>query len=360
MRRLTQQVDHDLAALGFTVRDRKPQHIIVRPDPHGRLRRRSAGGVPYALVDFELLERTPERDSLIRARKRTDYLRRQAHRFEIKQDSECPPHLHRLNLLGVDYIYGLAGSTRGALWVVGRDPTLFDYFLPERWEHMPCVSLSPVDDIFDVVTKDNIHLVWKLSRVGHVPELDPFRPDEKKIIQHGYNSPFEEVAFAVDFARKGLPTIYPRAIYLSGKPQASCPSPFDGSRYKSHGHILLPDETPVLKPGRDYIIIWGYWNKPDELLAERDERHYKPIDALSAMRRQMIPDAEYLALMQRIMNAIQSIGAEELNLHGHHKLLAIDSAGRFVRDPSGALSVRLCNFEFMRWKIGSSEGKMDS
>ena len=34
--------------------------------------------------------------------------------------------------MGVDYVYGEVESTGGALWVVGRDPVLFDYFLPEK------------------------------------------------------------------------------------------------------------------------------------------------------------------------------------------------------------------------------------
>jgi hypothetical protein len=38
--------------------------------------------------------------------------------------------------MGVDYIYGRAESTGGILWVVGKDPDLFNYFyLNDGAEH---------------------------------------------------------------------------------------------------------------------------------------------------------------------------------------------------------------------------------
>jgi len=347
---LTESVDAHLADLGFAVRDRKPQHIIVRPDNDEKKTHRDRKGVPYALVDFELLERTTERDTLIRTRKRTDYLRHQAHRFEVAPGADCPAHLSRLNILGVDYVYGATESTRGALWIVGRDPTLFDYFLPERWEHTPRERLAAVEGIYHTLTKDSIHLVWKLSRVGEVPEMDPFQADERRMIAHGYNSPFEEVALALDLSRKGMATVYPRAIYMSGEVGEQRPEPFDGSRYHSHADISLPDGTKALKEGRKYIIIWGYWNKPDEALAQKDRDYYDPIDALKAMRIGLTTEAEYVELMEDTKAAIESAGIDELNLRGHHKLLATDVSGNLVRDGLGNLSVRLCNFELMRWQ----------
>lgn len=40
-----------------------------------------------------------------------------------------PSHLSCLNIMDVDYVFGVAESTGGRLWVVGKDPLLFDYFL---------------------------------------------------------------------------------------------------------------------------------------------------------------------------------------------------------------------------------------
>jgi len=54
---LVVNVIEDLAATGFRVLDNKPGHVILRKRPAGRLLRRD-GRLVYALVDFELLQRT--------------------------------------------------------------------------------------------------------------------------------------------------------------------------------------------------------------------------------------------------------------------------------------------------------------
>jgi hypothetical protein len=54
---LVRQIVHDLAAKGFHVPDTKPNHIILRTRRNGTLLTR-AGKLVYALVDFELLQRT--------------------------------------------------------------------------------------------------------------------------------------------------------------------------------------------------------------------------------------------------------------------------------------------------------------
>jgi hypothetical protein len=56
---LVRSVHQDLAAKGFRILDTKPSHIIVRPLEGGGLLRRQ-GRIAYAMVDFELLQRTEE------------------------------------------------------------------------------------------------------------------------------------------------------------------------------------------------------------------------------------------------------------------------------------------------------------
>lgn len=51
------EVEEDLNQAGFRVLDMKPAHIIVRLDSNQNLRRRRDGGLLYALIDYELLER---------------------------------------------------------------------------------------------------------------------------------------------------------------------------------------------------------------------------------------------------------------------------------------------------------------
>jgi hypothetical protein len=56
---LVTDVVRDLAAKGFRVLDTKPNHIILRRGREGNLLRRG-GKLVYALVDFELLQRTEQ------------------------------------------------------------------------------------------------------------------------------------------------------------------------------------------------------------------------------------------------------------------------------------------------------------
>ena len=72
------------------------------------------------------------------------------------------------------------------------------------------------NETYYTISKDEIHLVWEVSKVGIIPDMDPFKEEEKKVLEYGYNSPFEEISIAVDLTRKNIGTIYPRAIYMAG------------------------------------------------------------------------------------------------------------------------------------------------
>ncbi|MCP5522568.1 MAG: hypothetical protein H7A46_13585 [Verrucomicrobiales bacterium] len=52
------EVEADLAQAGFRMLDLKPAHILVRFNPDGGLVRHRDGRLVYALIDYELLERT--------------------------------------------------------------------------------------------------------------------------------------------------------------------------------------------------------------------------------------------------------------------------------------------------------------
>ncbi len=262
--RLIQHAGEALNRKGFAVSDNKPQHIIVRPRRLGELLKDRQGQLQYGLVDFELLKRTPSREKEMRARKRRDYLVRQARRFEPREP--FPAGLTPVRIMGVDYVYGQVESTGGALWVVGRDPMLFDYFLPEKWRRTPRTKISAQQEMFETVTKDNVHLVWRVSRVGQVPDADPFVRREARILAHGYNSPFEEFAIAMELSRKGIETTYPRAIYMTGHRSTVSSALVDNSRYESHASLLTPDEHHILNRHHEYLTIWGYWNGPDDVV----------------------------------------------------------------------------------------------
>ena len=81
---LLDRTNRELDRKGFVVRDSKAHHIIIRPVDSSVATNRQ-GNIVYALVDFELLERTPQHERSVRAAKRRTYLIRQAHRFETRE-----------------------------------------------------------------------------------------------------------------------------------------------------------------------------------------------------------------------------------------------------------------------------------
>jgi len=325
-------VENNLQERGFLVKDRKPHHIILRYRDNNRFIKDRNNNFLYGLVDFELLARTPERDEIIKKVKRQKYLKKQKDRFNISKINNFPPYLKLVNIFNVDYIYGIAESTNGALWVLGRDPDLFEYFLPEKWEKMPRIKLSINNEIFYTITKDNIHLVWKFSKVGLRPDLNPFNQREKKIIEYGYNSPFEEVSLSLELGCKDIPTIYPRAIYMTGHKVKIAEYLISNKKYETHSKLKTPEGKPVLRKDHDYIIIYGYWNGPDEKLAMKDSDYYEGIDALRAYKEKIITKVQYKYLLKTIRKRLNEVGIEDLNLKGSHFLLSFDSSKNLIKD----------------------------
>jgi hypothetical protein len=343
---LVERSNRELRSQGFHVRDNKPQHVIVRPGPNRGLVKDRSGDTLYGLVDFELLGRTPEREEALRAAKRQNYLVRQAQRFETRE--QFPPGISAVTIMGVDYVFGQVESTRGALWVVGRDPMLFEYFLPEKWRRTPRTKLSSPEQLFKTVTTDNVHLVWRVSRVGERPDADPFVRKDRSVLAHGYNSPFEEFSIAMELSRKGIDTKYPRAIYMTGHQATAGTSLADRSRYDSHAHLSTPDGHPILSERHDYVTIWGYWNGPDEALAVKDEVVYEGVDALTAYREGRLTQKAYLRVMRAAKKRLAAAGVEDLNLRGDHLLLSVDRSDRLAVDQDGLPLIRIRNFELLK------------
>jgi len=342
---LLSRSEQELTRRGFRVRDNKPHHIIVRPEHGGGVVTDKDGGILCGLIDFELLERTPQHELAVRGSKRKSYLTKQARRFESRE--RFPPGLTPVTLMGVDYVFGQVESTGGALWVVGKDPLLFEYFLPEKWRKTPRKDLSVLNRVHETITKDSIHLVWRVSRVGELPDVDPYLEHEKQIIVHGYNSPFEEVAFSMELSRNGIDSTYPRAIYRSGHKSEVPDRLLDNSRYETHQTMTTQDGHSILDEHHDYMTVWGYWNGPDELLAEKDQEYYRGIDALRAYREGLITREVYIHTMTETRDRLAGLGIEDLDLRGNHLLLSVDRSGRLVMGPHGVPAVRICNFELL-------------
>jgi len=244
-------------------------------------------------------------------------------------------------------VHGDCDSTRGKLWVVGNDPHLFEYFLPERWRRTPRQSLSDGHQVYHTNTKDGVQLVWKVSQVGDRVNAEEF---SVALAAHGYNSPFEEFELAFHLTAAGVPTTYPRAIYMLGHQSTLPPLARDPRRYISHRDLCLPDGPPILQAERNYITIWGYWNGTDEVVAseERIRSHCHGINAVQALAENRITPGEYDATIEKMSRLLASAGVESTCLLGSHFLLTLSPEDEWLRDPDGTLAVRLCNFEFLR------------
>ncbi len=348
---ITTKTIDDLQAKGYAVADMKPAHIILEQDELAELHRVpgpteekvrfvsslvSAGR--YSVVDYELLLRTPEHERTVKHRRRHTYLDHMRDRFIA---APLPPHLHAVEIMGVPYIWGHVESTGGQLWVVGRNPELYDYFLPERWRKTPCRPLSERKGVYSTVSKDGIHLVWKTSRVGEIPP-DEATPEQSALARRlGVNSPFEAVTIAQRLNQAGIPTVYGRAIYMTGseKPER----PMDRRRYESHAHNTTPDGLAILRADRNYITIRGYFNGSDAYVAAHDERPFRPIDLAQAVREGITSRRQAERIVECTTARLHDEGYDGRLLKLNDLIFGIDEDGELLRDRMGEVEARICN-----------------
>jgi len=366
---MNDKVFGDLKKKGFLVADMKPEHIIIseadteRIEDIGRTQKVDASKeqacLPdrqvgllyhlinngnYSVVDYELLLRTPEYEDEVKYSRRHSYLDDQRDRFK---PTPLPDHLAHMEIFDVPYIYGHAESTGGHLWVVGRNARLFDYFLPERWRKTPSLQLSDTKEVFYTITKDNIHLVWKTSRVGEIPNGEGKGGGDPKISRFGINSPFEEFAIAHTLNRIGIPSVYVRAIYMTGSTKIE-PS-YDYRKYKTHQNILDPEGNPILQENHNYITIRGYYNGPDHWVAEHEGPLYTPIDLYRAISKGIIDESQCQRLLDKVKEKLENAGYDGSLLKANDLLLAIGNNGEFMKNKAAEPEVIICNFELI-WK----------
>ena len=356
---LNQRAIDEAAAKGFCVLDMKPVHVIVEvADRNGLVKRDDQ--VEYGMVDFELLERTPEYEREI-LKDRHRWYQRRRREMKLADDNGCladnplPDHLRTARIFGVDYVYGHCESTAGALWVVGRDPDLFDYYLPERWRTTPQIRLFENHETYLTTSKDAVRFVWKVSRVGEYPESAAFGPEGFQLLAHGFNSPFEEIALAYWLRRNGVRTILPRAIYRTGHRSQLKESLFDPSRYQSHKGLRSPDDEPILERGRNYVTIWDQWDGPIHPDDETEASVYRSLNVTEAVERDLVADQESDDLVVALGSRLEELGIEVARLRPEHLLLSIGPDQKLVRNDEGSLEFRLCNLQFLGWKAPPEE-----
>jgi hypothetical protein len=364
---LTQELDplngrviQDLGQKGFAVADMKPAHIVLQDDDVRRLEQLPTRATSdlvrtrpealrdlvhrghYSLVDYELLLRTPEHEAEVKAERRHSYLDDMRDRY---QPTSLAPNLSAVEYFGVPYITGQAESTGGQLWVVGCNGRLFDYFLPERWRRTHAWKLSVSSEVYYTVTKDQIHLVWKISRVGERPLVAPSCPEAARIEAAGFNSPFEEFAIAEELAACGVPAVYVRAIYCTGT--AKLEPSTDLRRYASHSDLSGPDGEPILRRHHNYITVRGYYNGPDPWVAKQSGQLCRPVDLRHATELGVVAPEDAARLLDRAQARLKHAGFDGSLLRPNDFLLVIDPGGELVRDDDGQPETRLCNFELV-------------
>lgn len=354
----------DLTLKGYHMADMKPEHVIIDEEDCRVIEQIGAEAGPeaaqrqvdmlyhlmnagkYSVVDYELLFRTPEHEDRVKASRRHTYLDDMRDRFE---PSPLPQYLSRMEIFGVPYIFGRAESTGGRMWVVGRNGRLFDYFLPERWRRTPSLSLSADNEVYYTVTKDNIHLVWRTSRVGEIPTDSKFTQEEiEKIRHYGINSPFEEFSIAEDLNRLGIHAVYVRAIYATGSEKIERSE--DQTRYESHRTILDPEGNPILEENHNYITLRGYYNGPDDWVARQTGPLLTPVDLSRAVRKKIIEGHEASEYLETVINRLRDAGYDGSLLKTNDILIAVDAKGEVVKDKSGLPDLIICNFETI-WKV---------
>lgn len=355
---LTLKVIADMEVKGFAVVDMKPAHIIVddnappvvelpgdEAESRGKAEslRRLIDEGRYSVVDYELLMRTPAHEEEVTNSRRHSYLDDQRDRFRA---TPLPSHLKSAEILGVPYVFGHAESTGGSLWVVGRNPRLFDYFLPERWRRTHSWLLSKNNEVFYTFTKDHVHIVWKTSRVGERPSIDHGDPNASLIADRGFNSPFEEFAIAHYLSTHGVPTVYVRAIYMTGSRKQE--KSVDFTRYESHSPYLDPEGQRILREDRNYITLRGYYNGSDRWLAEEDGKYLRPVDLQSAAAGGLITPIEYEWVFDATRQRLKNVGYDGSLLEGNDILLTKTQDGSLSMDSEGLPEARICNFEFIR------------
>ena len=146
------------------------------------------------------------------------YLKKQAHRFEDRDLSTFPSNLKPTQIMGVDYVSGQVEGTGSALWVVGKDPDLFDYFLPEKWRDTRRIKQSVFGQVYRTTTKDDINLVWKVSRVGQLPDWDPIKHKEKRELSTTILIPCKNERGNIESAIKRIPIFgnHQEIIFVDG------------------------------------------------------------------------------------------------------------------------------------------------
>jgi hypothetical protein len=298
------------------------------------------GEIAYALVDFELLHMTPRgARAQDEANLRRFYALQTQH---VEFERVYPPGMFPQSVFGVNYVYSeMPDGSR--LWVVGKEPELVDYFIPPKWSDRARSQIS--ERTYRVESADGIHMVCRMSRVGQIPEVSPDTERGRRMIEYGYNSPFEDVAIALDLLGKGFSVIRPRAILMDfhRKPNQD---EFTGrashvgisNRYVTHKTLRTPTRHHLLSSDHQYTNIWSDWRGIDFQASFERDGHWGALGAQFARQYGLITDDELTQLVGRTKSSLIHLGVSATsvtNIGPENILINLDRDGNLIRTSDG-------------------------
>jgi hypothetical protein len=346
------RVTADLAEKGWWVADMKPQHIIVTEadmamlfdethKPYGLSTEERILELleehRYSVVDYELLVRTAEHENQVRTSRRSSYLDELTH---CNEDIALPPHLKLSTIAQVSYVEGTVQSTGGILWVVGKNPRLFDFFLPERWRKTALWRLAKDTELSFTITKDGLHLLWAPSRVGESVTV------AHSGSQRRYLNPFELFSVLHELADKGVPVVAPRAIYRTGTAKSEPSS--DLTAYESLAEVLLPDGTKVLRDDRNYLMIFGIYS----WLRTGDKPPHppsipRPVGLTNAQESGLVTATEVSAGVASMREQVYRAGFDGTAIEADDLLVTLNESDDVICVEPGLPAVRLHDAELL-------------
>lgn len=171
--------------------------------------------------------------------------------------------------------------------------------------------------------------------------------DSGKLREYGYNSTFESFAIAQHCIENGIPAVYARAIYMTGTVKVEKPG--DLRRYDSHRTLRDPGGGPLLMEDHDYITLQGYFNGPDEWVAEQTGMQLcRPFNLEQAVVKGLIDGDVRRRLFDKVQYGLRSIGYDGTLLNDSDLLLALDPENELLTASDGLPEVRICSFELIK------------
>jgi hypothetical protein len=164
-----------------------------------------------------------------------------------------------------------------------------------------------------------------------------------RIREHGYNSPFEEVAIAELLRRFSIPTAYPRAVYRTDHQSTKAAYILDERRYATHADLIAPgpERQSVLLSNYDYYTIWSDFRGLDPATPRREHGDPGFLDVETARETEVLSEEEcgHVVGVTRQRLAVVGVTGEDFTTSG--LLLRLEDDGTLRRDVNGELDVTL-------------------